>query len=139
MNKVIIVGNITRDIELRQAGDSHVADLGVAVNKRYKNKSGETVENTVFVDVTVWGAQAENSAKYLNKGSKVLVEGELKMETWVDKESGKNRSKLGVNGLSVQFLDSKGGGENSGAPQKESSNSGSSGGGDFANDDDIPF
>ena len=136
-NKVIIAGNLTRDPEVKQAGSSTVASICVAMNEKYK-KNDELVEKTVFVDVDIWGSQADNVAKYLKKGSKVLVDGKLKLETWVDKESGKNRSKLGVTGLSVQFLDSKGDSSKGGDTGKSETQV-NSGAGDFDEDDDIPF
>ena len=96
-NRVIIMGNITRDIELRHVGNNTaVCDLSLAVNDRRKNQSGEWIEEVAFVDVTAWGRTAEIANEYLSKGSSVLVEGKLKQETWVDKDSGKNRSKLKV-------------------------------------------
>ena len=102
-NRVILVGNITRDIELRytQSGMA-VTDLGLAVNDRRKTQSGEWVDETTFVDVTMWGRQAEIASEYLSKGSPVLIEGRLKLDTW--EQEGQKRSKLRVVGERMQML-----------------------------------
>ena len=100
VNKALIMGNLTRDVELKNLDSgSPVAEFGVAMNKKYKDK-----ESVTFVDVTVWGSLAENCSKYLSKGSPVFVEGELTMDFWDDKSTGQKRSKLKVTGLNVQFL-----------------------------------
>ena len=105
-NRVIIVGNLTRNIELnRTESGTACADLGVAVNENYKNKDGKLIEKVVFVDVVVWGKQAENCEKYLEKGSPVLIEGKLQQDRWENKE-GEKRSKLLVRADRVQFLSS---------------------------------
>jgi len=105
MNKVFLMGNLTRDPELRylQNGTA-VADFGLAMNETY-TKNGEKVEKTTFVDIEVWRKQAENCAEYLGKGSKALVEGALKLDQW-ETEDGQKRSKLKVTGFNVQFLGS---------------------------------
>ncbi|MEI7436720.1 MAG: single-stranded DNA-binding protein [bacterium] len=105
-NFVLLIGNLTADPEVRNAGGSSVSDLRLAVNDRYKNKAGEEVENTCFVDVTVWGQTAENCGKYLHKGSPVLVEGRLQYDQWEGKD-GTKRSKLRVQASRVQFLNSR--------------------------------
>jgi single-strand DNA-binding protein len=108
-NKVILVGNLTRDPEVRFLGDgTAVADLGLAVNETFRNKAGELVEQTCFVDVVVWARQAETCGKYLSKGSPALIEGRLQLDQWTTKE-GEKRSKLRVRADRVQFL---------GAPQR---------------------
>lgn len=108
-NRVILVGNITRDIELRyiQSGMA-VTDVTLAVNDRRKSNSGEWVEETTFVDVTLWGRTAEVAGEYLGKGSPVLIEGRLKLDQW--ETDGQKRSKLRVVGERLQMLGSKGGG-----------------------------
>ena len=108
-NRVILVGNITRDIELRytQSGTA-VTEIGLAVNDRRKSQSGEWVEETTFVDVTLWGRTAEVASEYLSKGSPVLVEGRLKLDTW--ETDGQKRSKLRVVGERMQMLGSRQGG-----------------------------
>ena len=82
-NRVILMGNLTRDIELRylQSGMA-VTDIGLAVNDRRKNQTGDWVDETTFVDVTLWGRTAEVAGEYLGKGSPVLIEGRLKLDTW---------------------------------------------------------
>jgi single-strand DNA-binding protein len=131
-NRVILVGNVTRDIELRYIGNgTAVTELGLAVNDRRKNDKGEWVEETTFVDVTLWARQAEVAGEYLSKGSSVLIEGRLKLDTW--EKDGKKNSKLRVVGERMQMLGGKGGGGGSGGgsrggrgAQSGSSQSGSS-------------
>ena len=108
-NRVILVGNITRDIDLRytQSGTA-VTEIGLAVNDRRKSQSGEWVEETTFVDITLWGRTAEVASEYLSKGSPVLVEGRLKLDTW--ETDGQKRSKLRVVGERMQMLGSRQGG-----------------------------
>ena len=102
-NRVILVGNITREIDLTktQSGTA-VTDIGLAVNERRKNQSGEWVEDTQFIDITLWGRTAEVAAEYLGKGSPILIEGRLKLETW--ESDGQQRSKLKVIGEKMQML-----------------------------------
>ena len=103
-NKVVLVGNLTADVEKRHLPSGMaVVDMRLAVSEKYKNKQGETAESTVFVDVVVWDRQAENCAKYLGKGSPVLVEGRLQLDEWTNKD-GDKRSKLRVRSNTVQFL-----------------------------------
>lgn len=104
LNRVFLMGNLTRDPEVRYTpSGTAVGDLGLAVNETYKNKAGETVETTVFVDVEVWARQAETCAEYLHKGSPVFVEGRLKLDQW-ENQQGEKRSKLRVRAERVQFL-----------------------------------
>jgi single-strand DNA-binding protein len=104
LNRVILAGNLTRDPEVRYtASGLAVAELGVAVNDRYKNKAGEWVETPCFVDVVVWGRQAETSGEYLGKGAPVLIEGRLQLDQW-ESAQGEKRSKLRVRAERVQFL-----------------------------------
>ncbi|MDA7979714.1 MAG: single-stranded DNA-binding protein [Pirellulales bacterium] len=108
-NRVILVGNVTRDPELRYiASGTAVTDLGLAVNDRRKNSTGEWVDETTFVDVTLWARQAEVACEYLSKGSPVLIEGRLKLDQW--ETDGKKMSKLRVVGERMQMLGSRGGG-----------------------------
>jgi single-strand DNA-binding protein len=103
-NHVVLVGNLTSDIELRRVPSGvAVADLRLAVSEKFKNKNGELVDKAVFVDVVVWDKQAENCAQYLGKGSSVLVSGRLQMDEWTSKE-GEKRSKLRIRADQVQFL-----------------------------------
>lgn len=103
-NKVVLVGNVTRDPELRKAGQASVCDLGVAVNERVK-KGGDWIEEPTFVDVTLWNKTAEVACEYLTKGAPVLIEGRLRMDQW--EQDGKKRSKLKVVGERMQMLGGK--------------------------------
>lgn len=121
-NRVILVGNITRDIELRYTqGGTAVTELGMAVNDRVK-RNNEWVDETTFVDVTLWGRTAEVASEYLGKGSSILIEGRLKLDSW--EQEGQKRSKLRVVADRMQMLGARGGG--SGGPG--SSGSGGMGG-----------
>ncbi len=118
-NRVILVGNLTRDPELRYIPSGMaVTDIGLAVNDRRKTANGEWVEETTFVDVTLWARQAEVASEYLSKGSSVLIEGRLKLDTW--EKDGKKNSKLRVVGEKMQMLGAKGGpgGGGGGAPNR---------------------
>jgi single-strand DNA-binding protein len=108
-NRVILLGNLTRDVEVKylQSGMA-VADIGLAVNDRRKNQAGEWVEETTFVDITLWGRTAEVAGEYLSKGSPVLIEGRLKLDQW--EKDGQKHSKLRVTGDRMQMVGSKGGG-----------------------------
>jgi single-strand DNA-binding protein len=108
-NRVILVGNLTRDPELRYVpSGSAVTEIGLAVNDRRKNAAGEWIEETTFVDVTLWARTAEVASEYLTKGSSVLIEGRLKLDTW--EKDGKKNSKLRVVGERMQMLGGRGGG-----------------------------
>ena len=103
-NRVVLMGNLTRDPELRQTPSGRsVADIGLATNETYKNQSGETVEKTCFVDIVAWGKQAETCSQYLTKGRSVLVEGRLQLDQWENK-NGEKRSRLRVLADRIQFL-----------------------------------
>jgi len=109
-NRVILVGNLTRDPELRYIpSGTAVSDIGLAVNDRRKNSEGEWVDETTFVEVTLWARTAEVASEYLTKGSPVLIEGRLKLDTW-ESNDGQKRSKLRVVGERMQMLGSRGGG-----------------------------
>jgi single-strand DNA-binding protein len=113
-NRVILVGNVTRDLELRYIpSGTAVTDLGLAVNDRRKNANGEWVEETTFVEVTLWGRTAEVAGEYLSKGSPVLIEGRLKLDTW-EGNDGQKKSKLKVIGERMQMLGGRGGGSGGG-------------------------
>jgi single-strand DNA-binding protein len=111
LNKVMLMGNLTRDIELRAVGGGgqQVAKIGLALNRSFTTQSGEKREEVTFVDCEAWGKQAEVMAKYLSKGRQVVVEGRLKLDQWDDKDTGKKQSKLKVVVESFYFADSKGG------------------------------
>jgi len=148
INRVILTGNLTRDPELRTTpSGTSVCSLRVACNTRRKDSSGEWVDKPNYFDVTVWGAQGENCATYLQKGRPVAVDGRLEWREW-DDQNGNKRQAVDIIADSVQFLGSREGGENGGnggrfTPQsdvpadtgdfeKASSGAGSA-------DDDIPF
>lgn len=109
-NKVILVGNLTRDPQVRYTtGGTAVADIGLAINSQWFDKqSNQRREETTFVDVTLWGRQAEVAGEYLAKGRSVLIEGRLRMDTWDDKETGQKRSRLKVVCENMQMLGSRG-------------------------------
>ncbi len=107
-NRVVLLGNLTRDIELRYIGNgTAVTDIGLAVNDRVK-RNDQWVDETTFVDITLWGRTAEVANEYLSKGSSVLIEGRLKMESW--EKDGQKRTKLKVVGERMQMVGGKGGG-----------------------------
>jgi single-strand DNA-binding protein len=151
LNKVMLIGNLTRDPELRYTPKgTAVADLGLAVNRRVSDGGGNWSDETTFIDVTVWGNTAENSQKFLSKGRGVFVEGRLQLDTWEDKQTGQKRSKLKVVGEHVQFLpDGRGGNRPTGGsgggqsgPSESSSPQGGSAAdsGDYDDEgDEIPF
>lgn len=103
-NKVLLLGNLTQEPELKAVGETNVCKFSIAVNKKYRSKStGEMVEEVSFFDIECWAKQAENSNKYLHKGSAVLIEGELKQSRWVT-DSGDKRSRVLVSAQRVQFM-----------------------------------
>ena len=127
-NKVLLMGNLTRDPELRYtSGGTAVTSFGLAVNRKFK-QGEEWKEEVCFVDITVWAKQGENCAEYLNKGSQAFIEGRLNYQTWEDKQSGQQRSKLEVVANNVQFLTKQG--------DKKDMGSGPS---SVPDDDDVPF
>jgi single-strand DNA-binding protein len=145
INRVVITGNLTRDPELRNTpSGTSVCSLRVAVNTRRKDASGEWVDKPNYFDVTVWGAQGENCATYLQKGRPVAVDGRLEWREWQDKEGNKRQS-IDIIDDSVQFLGSRDGGENGGRFTPKSDVPADTG--DFQQaaapagtpDDDIPF
>lgn len=161
-NKVILLGRLTRDPELRYTSSGQaLAKIGLAVGRKYYNKqTQQSVEETTFVDCDAWGKQAELLNQYMRKGRQLFIEGRLKFDSWESKE-GQRRSKLSVVIENFQFVDSGGGGgggENSGggggarassgsaggrgAPQVQAgkvSDSGGSRGGEEYDFEDIPF
>ena len=157
LNKVMLIGNLTRDPEVKHtAKGTVVADLGLAINRVWYNEQNQKQEDTTFVDVTLWGRQAEVAQQYLTKGSPCYVEGRLTLDTWDDKATGQKRSKLKVVGEMLQLLGSKPGGgsggggggyserpqQSSAAPQQRSGppqGASAAPAEDFQEDDDIPF
>ena len=155
-NKVILMGNFTRDPELRYLpNNTAVCDMGLAVNDRFQNKATDQWEDRPnFVDCTAFGRTAENISKFFAKGRPIFIEGKLRFEQWEDRQSGQKRSKLKVVVDTWQFVDSKdnaGGGGDGGRPsagygnrQAADSNGGSwdnggGGGHEAVDEDDIPF
>lgn len=107
LNKVFLIGNLTRDPELRYTPQgTPVSDIGLAINRVWRDPNGEKHEETCFVDISAWGNQAQTIHKYLRKGSPIFVEGRLHFSTWETKE-GEKRSKLRVRMENFQFLDSQ--------------------------------
>lgn len=156
-NKVILIGNLTRDVELRYTGSgSAIAKFGLAVNRTWKDRnSGEKREEVCYVDINIFGRSAEIANQHLSKGKRILVEGRLQFEQWQD-QAGQKRSKHSISAESFQFLDTKdsqGGGYNNDYSSNQSAqnnspfdmesdnsyNSGSNMGNIEINDDDIPF
>ena len=137
-NKVLLMGRLTRDIELRYTSNNQaVANIGLAVNRRWRSKEGEDREETTFVDCEAWGRTAEVMSQYLSKGRPVFIEGRLKLDQWQDKD-GSNRSRLRVVVDNFQFIDSRGEGGGGSVP----ASAGASRGGDEhqpIDEDDIPF
>jgi single-strand DNA-binding protein len=110
LNKVFLIGNLTRDPELRVTPKgTSICQFGIAVNRQFKDESGATRDETTFVDIEAWGKQGELVSKYLTKGSLAMVEGRLKLDQWDDKTSGQKRSKMKVVLDNVQFLSTRGG------------------------------
>lgn len=156
-NRVVLLGNVTRDPELRYiSSGTAVTEIGLAVNDRRKTASGEWVEETTFVDVTLWGRTAEIAGEYVTKGAPLMIEGRLKLDTW--EKDGKKNSKLRVVGEKMVLLGSKGEGARGaqsrparpagGRPpagggdeysQSEPDYDGGQSSGGVAADDDIPF
>ncbi len=162
-NKVMLMGNLTRDPEVRYTPKgTAVAEIGLAINRYFQGEGGEKREETTFVDVTLWGRTAEIAGEYLKKGRPVFIEGRLQLDTWDDKTSGQKRSKLKVVGEGMQLIGSRDGGGGGGGrgpapdemedPPRSRSGSGGGGGGGSSrgsssksapppepDDDEIPF
>jgi single-strand DNA-binding protein len=119
LNRVMLMGNLTRDVELRflPTSNTPVANLGVAVNRKWKNQQGEQQEEVTFIDCEAFGRTAEVLNQYLKKGRPIYLEGRLKLDQWKDAE-GNNRSKMKVVVESFQFIDSKGGDTSNAPPAK---------------------
>lgn len=158
LNKVQLIGNITRDPEIKYTPKgSAVTDLGLAINRFYSTDNGEKREEVTFVDVTLWGRQAEIAGEYCKKGRSVYIEGRLQLDSWEDKTSGQKRNKLRVVGENMQLLGPRPGGasgsttseygdeERYARPSRSESNSSSRSNSAPAaipandEDDDIPF
>ncbi len=147
-NKVYLLGNITRDPEIRYTPKgTAIARLGLAVNRSWKTESGETHEEATFIDVDAFGRQAETLGQYLRKGNPIFIEGRLRLDTWEDKQTNQKRSKLYVVLENFQFLGSKnegtapegGGGPVQEKPQSSSPPMQSPPPNPLPDDDDVPF
>ena len=138
LNKVILVGRLTREVEMVNNGS--IAKFSIATNEKYKNKDGEMVENVSYIDVTAFGKFAEMLGKWLKKGQQVIVEGKLNQDRW--EQDGQNRSKVNVICNNIQFIGGKNENNNSGqstpAPQQSQGSSNSANNNPFS-DEDIPF
>jgi single-strand DNA-binding protein len=138
LNKVLLIGNLTRDPELRYTpGGTAVASFGLAMNRKFRSSAGEDREETCFVEVNSFGRQAEVISEYMSKGRSIFVEGRLHLDQWEDKQSGAKRSKLTVTAENFQFLGGppdKGGGKRASQPRTEEAPQD-----EPAADDDIPF
>jgi len=151
LNKVFLIGNLTRDPELRVTPKgTAICQFGIAVNRQFKDESGATRDETTFVDIEAWGKQGELVSKYLTKGSLAMIEGRLKLDQWEDKTSGQKRSKMKVVLDNVQFLNSRGSGgggaspaphaaPDEAAPQGASSAKPHAPAGKEPGDEDVPF
>lgn len=116
LNKVLLMGNLTRDPELRVTPKgTPICQFSLAINRQFKMESGESREEVIFVDIEAWGKQGETIAKYMTKGRPLYVEGRLKLDQWEDKNTKEKKSKMRVVLEQFQFLgDSRGGGAGGG-------------------------
>ncbi len=154
-NKVLLMGNLTRDVQLKStSGGQSVADIAIAVNRKFKTKDGQDREEVTYVDCECWGPRAEVIAKYFSKGKPIFIEGRLKLDSWEDKD-GQKRSKMRVMIEDFQFVEGRGGGGGGGGGDyareesgggyspSRSSNSGGGGGGRGGHsgiqEEEIPF
>lgn len=107
LNKIILIGNLTRDPEVRYTPKgAAVCDVSIAVNRKWKDEAGKLNEEVTYVEIVIWGKTAEHVGQYLKKGSSACFEGRLQQESWEDKTTGQKRSKLRVVAETVQFLGS---------------------------------
>lgn len=136
-NKTILIGNLTRDPELRytQSGKA-VARIGLAVNRTWKNEAGERQEDVTFVDVDAFGRTAELMGQYLSKGRPVMIEGRLRLDQWEDKQTGARRSQLRVVAEQMQFLSDASGSRNDASGPPASAHPHNQ---PVQDDDDVPF
>jgi single-strand DNA-binding protein len=142
INRVVLVGNLTRDPELRNTpSGTAVCSLRIAVNTRRKDSTGQWTEKPNYFDITVWGNQGESCAQYLSKGRPVAVDGRLEWREW-DAQDGTKRQAVEIVADSVQFLGGRGDGAGDGSSENQFVPAGASGGSDAdfqGSDDDIPF
>lgn len=140
LNKVMLMGNLTRDPELRYTqNNTAVCQIGLAINRKWKDASGADKEEVVFIDCEAWGRTAEVLNQYVRKGDPIFIEGRLKLDQWQDKE-GNNRSKLKVVVEGMQFLKGKSDGQQQRQADRQSATSATNTGPHVPiGDDDIPF
>lgn len=136
-NKVILMGNLTRDPESREVGSTSVTEIGIAVSRKYRTKDGDDREEVCFVDCEAWGKTGDTIGRFFSKGKPILVEGRLKLDQW-ENQSGEKRSKLKVTVDQFSFVNDGGGrrdddGNRSGAGRSDRPEQS-----DF-DDEDIPF
>lgn len=140
-NKAILCGKLTRDPQVKYtAGGTAVAEISMALSRKYHDKSSNSQkEETTFVDVTLWGRQAEVAGEYLQKGRPVLIEGRLQLDTWDDKDTGQKRSKLRVVCENMTMLGS--GEKRDREPERRTTTAAANDafGGDFSDSSDAPF
>lgn len=103
-NRIILIGHLTRDAELKYVGTNAVLEFSIAWNEKYEREGGGKVDKAHFFDCQIWGKRAEGLAQYLTKGKAILVEGQLKQERWDDKDTGKTRSHVRINASNVEFM-----------------------------------
>ncbi|MEY2715081.1 MAG: single-stranded DNA-binding protein [Planctomycetota bacterium] len=145
-NKVLLMGNLTRDVQLKSLPSGQpVAEIGLAINRKFKTKDGQDREEVTYVDCECWGPRAEVIAKYFSKGKPIFVEGRLKLDSWEDKD-GQKRSKMRVVIDDFQFVEGRGGGgggagaaDDGGYAPSRSSGGGSRGGHSGIQEEEIPF
>ncbi|QSH40210.1 single-stranded DNA-binding protein [Lentisphaerota bacterium ZTH] len=125
LNKVFLIGNLTREPELRYTpGGAAVCEFGMAINRKFTSNNQDK-EETCFVEIVVWGKQAESCQRYLDKGAMAMVEGRLQLDQWEDRESGSKRSRLRVVAERVQFLNTRGSGQGAGSGYQQNNGGGS--------------
>lgn len=138
VNKVILMGNLTRDVDLRNLPNgTPVGQFGLAINRKWKDQGGEQREEVTFVDCEAWGKSAEALAKYTAKGAPLFVEGRLKLDSWKDKADGSSRTKLKVVVESFQFIGSKDAGATKAEPSQRPSSKANAY--ETVREEEIPF
>jgi single-strand DNA-binding protein len=137
VNKVILVGRVGQDPVSAFAGTTQYTKLSLATSESWKDKNGQKTETTEWHRITFWGRLAEVAAQYVKKGSQIYMEGSLKTEKWIDKESGQEKQATGIKGTSLQLLSSKRDGEENPAPEAAAARNYDSF--DSFDEDSIPF
>lgn len=146
-NKVLLMGNLTRDVQLKSLPSGQaIAEIAIAINRKFKTKDGQDREEVTYVDCECWGPRAEVINKYFSKGKPIFIEGRLRLDSWEDKD-GQKRSKMRVVIDDFQFVEGRGGGSGGGAGAADdggyapsrSSGGGSRGGHSGIQEEEIPF